>query len=182
MQQSWLRDADKLTFIICHPLGHDIGAHTVEAGIHDTPARMLGEVNMFISTVEDDDPERPRVMGELELMIAEKGQQRRGHGKAALLTFLAYIANQEEEIVGQFLESKGILSPHSPHFSFLSAKIGKHNHRIVALFERLGFRKLSEQPNYWGEYELRRDALTKEALASLLEPALHDYMERTYTA
>jgi hypothetical protein len=165
MQQSWRKDRDKLTFIICRPDAKLDQTSSVEAGIHDSRNSMIGDVNMFISVDEDGTGHQPFVIGELELMIAERAQQRKGSGRAALLSFLVYVLQHEAAIIRQYWNSRdGQRLP--PRFAYFSAKIGKDNGRSLALFHSLGFVKMSEEPNYWGEYELRHAALTHAALAN----------------
>lgn len=63
MQESWRRDADKLTFIICQPLPtSDLLSLTdqIEAEAYDTAEQMIGDVNLFLSvshTENDNDNE-----------------------------------------------------------------------------------------------------------------------------
>lgn len=82
----------------------------------DADARMLGDVNLFLSHNVDSEAESdaeadepgadpvagPSVVGELELMIAEPAARRNGYGRAALLAFLQYVGAHETEIVREF--------------------------------------------------------------------------------
>ncbi len=195
MQESWRRDADKLTFIICQPLpipGPHSLAGQIQAECHDTADRMIGDVNLFLSLSKTDDDDEvvssklrldcskssdlninPQnsnldvstsvsLTGEIELMIPRPTSRRRGHGRSALLTFLTYILTHESEIVAEFLHSRPDYSQQTPPITtFLrtgricpTAKISHTNHASLALFESLGFEKMSEQPNYFGEFEL----------------------------
>jgi hypothetical protein len=52
MQQSWRNDHDKLTFIACLPLSDD--AEKVVGGEYDSPDRMIGDVNLFLSRADED--------------------------------------------------------------------------------------------------------------------------------
>ena len=52
MQQSWRNDHDKLTFIACLPVPGD--DKEVLAGAHDSPDRMIGDVNLFLSGADED--------------------------------------------------------------------------------------------------------------------------------
>lgn len=128
---------------------------------------MIGDVNLFISLAEDSDGRHALAVGELELMIAERAQQRKGSGKAALLSFLMYVLHNEGAIINQYWHARNPQPPPT-RFAYFSAKIGKENSRSLALFDRLGFRSISEEPNYWGEYELRQAALTKETITNLM--------------
>jgi hypothetical protein len=180
MQQSWREDPDKLTFIICRA-GEILGQTTlVDAGTYDSPAAMIGDVNMFISMCGDSSDRLPLVIGELELMIAESAQQRKGSGRAALLSFLTYVLDHEAAILRQFWNYRDGQQPPSA-FAYFAAKIGKENSRSLALFTSLGFKKTSAEPNYWGEYELRHASLTKEAIETLMaENRIDKYTELEY--
>ncbi|PYH92354.1 N-acetyltransferase [Aspergillus ellipticus CBS 707.79] len=194
MQESWRQDPDKLTFIVCLPApGSEAGSPTQQ--IHDAddhPDRMVGDINLFlrIDDGEEGDAE-PQIIGEIELMIAEKTNQRRGFGKAALYSFLRFIVDRETEILDEFVSrddsasqmmaEKGLVAPWK--FSCLSVKIGQANERSLALFEGALFRKVTEEPSYFGEFELRRhrDALGREAVdESLRKAAVHGYSELSY--
>ena len=180
MQQSWRKDPDKLTFIICHP-GENLGQTTaIDAGMHDSPNVMLGDVNMFISVGEDSTGDQPSVIGELELMIAEKAQQRKGSGRAALLGFMMYVLQHELAIVRQFWIDRDGQPPPSG-FAYFAAKIGKENGRSLALFDSLGFKRTTEEPNYWGEYEMRHMALADGSIENLMaENGIRQYTELDY--
>jgi GNAT superfamily N-acetyltransferase len=177
MQRSWRQDADKLTFIICLPVLRSQSQHTAEgegqdrqgSGLllndgDDSPGQMLGDINLFLRVEDEDEdedgPSSPEIIGEIELMIAEKANQRKGYGRAALLAFLRYVLEHEEDIVGEFVQGTGagatLQGRTDWRFGALSVKIGKDNGRSLALFESVGFCKVSEEPSYFGEFELRR--------------------------
>jgi DNA polymerase delta subunit 2 len=140
MQQSWREDPDKLTFIICYP-AENLGQTTaVTAGTYDSANAMMGDVNMFISISEDSTRHEPLVIGELELMIAEKAHQRKGSGRAALLSFVIYVLHNEAAILRQFWNDRDGQSPPS-RFAYVAAKIGKENGRSSCLVRELGLQK-----------------------------------------
>ena len=173
MQQSWRQDADKLTFIVCAPIRRH--QRSMVDDHDDSPDNMLGDVNLFLR-VEDDNA----IVGEVELMIAEKRCRRVGYGRAALLALLKYIADRQGEIQAEFATTT--TTPPN-NLSRLSAKIGQTNVKSLALFESVGFTKLSGEPNYFGELELIRDHVGLEGVKDelLLERAgLGRYVEMPY--
>ncbi|PGH15661.1 hypothetical protein AJ79_02255 [Helicocarpus griseus UAMH5409] len=191
MQTSWRTDADKLTFIVCLPV-HDTLSQSPTSILTDpsidAPAAMLGDVNMFLRVDEEDEGEDGGngasdsiVVGEIELMIAEKAKQGRGFGRAALICFLKYISEHESEIVSGFVGSTLTTSStgsvagvgrstggKAQNLAYLSAKIGADNVRSLALFESVGFKTVSEGPNVFGEVELRRESLRGDEGRELL--------------
>ncbi|KAJ9606438.1 hypothetical protein H2200_009399 [Cladophialophora chaetospira] len=174
---------------------HSISIDNSEVYGKDEIDAMIGDVNLFVSDSADDEsdpddangpsPEEDTakyvvVIGELELMIAEPAHQGRGYGRAALLLFLDYIVRNERAILeefhrytthdaapqGQFKSAaEPSLTQFPLQFDHFSAKIGSANQRSLRLFEGLGFRKESETPSYFGEFELRLD---RERLMALV--------------
>lgn len=161
MQRSWRTDPDKLTFIICRP-DESTGTMSTRDGCLD-PDVMIGDVNLFIAFADTSDEtapisERRIVVGELELMIAEQSQQRKGYGKSALLAFLNYIVRHERDVLKEFRAAHPYTSnpaTETTGFDHFAVKVGASNHRSIALFESLGFRRTSDQPSYFGEYEFK---------------------------
>ena len=181
MQESWRQHPDKLTFIVCLPMADSNDArNTVKAGVLDADKDMIGDVNMFLTTGDDEEDGETRVIGELELMIATKAHQNQGQGRGALLAFLRYIAEHEYDIVDEVL-STGPHTCKSRRLSHVCAKIGEQNHRSIGLFESLGFVKTSTESSYFGEFELRRKSLSLEAIESLFEQyKIGNYSEMVY--
>lgn len=196
MQQSWRQDKDKLTFIACLPLpASDLSSTEASLSVlredDDAPERMIGDTNLFLRFDDDDDDVDEeedgetggkKVIGEIELMIAEKRNQGQGFGRAALLTFLWYIAAHEGQILDEFTQSTASDErSKGRRMKCLSVKIGKDNARSLALFESLGFEKRSPEPNYFGEFELRRYSLDGDAVAKMAGAyGLKDYRELSY--
>ncbi|KAJ0419316.1 GNAT domain-containing protein [Aspergillus carlsbadensis] len=192
MQRSWRDDADKLTFIVCLPLQREDDVTDKLANEADSPARMIGDINLFLRIDDGEEgTSAPQIIGEIELMIAEKKDQRRGFGKAALLAFLRYVVKREREILGEFVgrdegarrafgasSGDGEEKDDEVKFEALSVKIGQKNERSLALFEGVGFRKVGEEPNYFGEWELRRTGLDLREVGR--EPGADEYREAVY--
>jgi ribosomal protein S18 acetylase RimI-like enzyme len=120
-------------------------------------------------------------------MIARKDLQGKGLGTQVLCTFLWYIITHLTEIVGEFGRSakKG---EWQNKLKYLRVKIDAENAKSIKLFERVGFRKVSEEPNYFGELELRLGVTGKEykelmekvknAKIALYRPPAEDRLEQ----
>jgi RimJ/RimL family protein N-acetyltransferase len=143
MQKSWRNDGDKLTFIICRPKVD--GGKVVRGGVDDADGRMVGDVNLFLTEAEED-PEG--CIGELELMIAPLSARRKGYGRATILTFMSYFQRHLLYILQEFSPTK------RTRLLQLKVKIGSKNVSSIGLFESVGFVKVGEGPNYFGEVEL----------------------------
>ncbi|KAL2162706.1 hypothetical protein VTH06DRAFT_6542 [Thermothelomyces fergusii] len=157
-QESWRASHDKLTFIVCQPLGGAEGG-TVEAGGPDAAERMVGDVNLFLYPYEDEDggvaaepgavPEF--CVGEVDIMIADRRQRGRGLGRAVVQAFLYYVHRHLDGVVKEYAEDKDMPSP--PRLKLLKAKIKQDNKTSIALFERLGFEQ-EGGVDYFGEVKL----------------------------
>ncbi|CAI7570001.1 unnamed protein product [Penicillium manginii] len=192
MQQSWRQDADKLTFIICQQISSPEPASApVLTTESDSPQNMVGDINLFLRVDDGDEGDSPpQIVGEIELMIAEKSNQRRGFGKAALLVFMRYIIEHQSEVLEEFV-SRGVDDVESVRklreagplaFECFSVKIGQNNLRSLALFDGLGFDRLSPEPNFFGEFELRRTELGVQRVVGELGVAgVEGYGKAVYT-
>uniref|UniRef100_A0A2P2I4P7 N-acetyltransferase 9-like protein n=1 Tax=Hirondellea gigas TaxID=1518452 RepID=A0A2P2I4P7_9CRUS len=74
MQQSWMMDEDKCTFIVLDKAAYEETSNEVTA--------MIGDTNVFLA--------RDPGVGEIEIMIAEKEFRGHGKGKEAALMMLKY--------------------------------------------------------------------------------------------
>jgi RimJ/RimL family protein N-acetyltransferase len=175
MQRSWRGDGDKLTFIICLPLSNESSDFAGEreseqrkvvlAGRDDAPERMVGDINLFLFESDEDDDEYAAkkeggkvdggVVGEIELMIANSQHRRRGHGRAALLAFLEYILFRWRDIGEEYSASLGRTQGVASELKFLRVKIQETNVGSLKLFESVGFKRIGDGANYFGEVEMR---------------------------
>jgi RimJ/RimL family protein N-acetyltransferase len=189
MQKSWRDDSDKLTFIVCVPL-HKSGQHEPEttsksgfnadAGKCDVSERMLGDVNLFLTLADEDDE---ACVGEIELMIASAAQRRRGYGRATVLAFMHYIQLNLPEILYEYASGGGkneVIG--KMNLLQLRVKIGGKNESSIKLFESVGFIKVGEGENYFGEVELCLEGFLGEMRTkALLEKwNVEEYEELTY--
>jgi RimJ/RimL family protein N-acetyltransferase len=187
MQSSWRLDHDKLTFIICEPPPNSTTTFptSITPGVQDSPNRLIGDVNLFLSEDSDSDDDadveaaetgRMRgVVGELEIMIAEKDARGKSIAYTSLLTFLSYIIDNLASILVEYSDGQ---SPR-PGLKYLRVKIGQDNERSLRLFERLGFKQVGEGANYFGEVEMRMGVrevhvLVMQAGAEVKELRYHD--------
>lgn len=98
-------------------------------------------------------------------MIADKISQRKGHGKTSLRTFLDYILEHWSLIGREFSSSSASSSSDSstsfsaavvaPQLAYLRVKVHETNVGSFRLFESVGFQRVSETANYFGEIEMR---------------------------
>lgn len=164
MQRSWRTDNDKLTFIVCQSREPESATQTMQGGQDDRPERMIGDINLFLFEPEDDDDEDGEqapnstkqsnaLVGEIELMIARKDLHRQGYGRAAFLSFTAYILDTWAHIASECSSGSGSRTPRS--LQYLRVKINQSNERSIALFQSIGFVQTAAGPNYFGEVELR---------------------------
>jgi RimJ/RimL family protein N-acetyltransferase len=170
MQRSWRNDPDKLTFIACAP-------HTTNlqnCGEQELPEMLLGDVNLFLTT-----PENPGIIvGEIELMIAVKNLQGHGYGRATLLAFLKYVVQHEKDLIDEFSKDRMDVEGEEG-IQELVAKIGEGNIRSIGLFESVGFQKVGEEVNYFGEWELRLGEGWRDVVRAL---GFENYREVEYMA
>lgn len=168
MQRSWRTDHDKLTFIICQPLDRSFTHGEPETliplpGYHfDAPDRMIGDINLFLFADEEEDNSggdlsTTGVIGEIELMIPDPATQRQGYGRRSLITFMHYILIEWSSIAQEYSSGQDCKPKHThpPKLEYLRAKINDSNVRSIRLFESVGFKKIGETANYFGEVELR---------------------------
>ena len=150
MQRSWRYEKDKLTFIICEPVERQAGK--------DETKRMLGDVNLFVLGEDGGDDGRGLnvLVGEIELMIAKPEKRRKGYGRAALRAFLTYIYEHIDEIRTMYGSNHPL--------EYLRVKIDQDNKASISLFECLGFRRLEDPPNHFGEVQLRLHGITDAAV------------------
>ncbi|KAK6529079.1 hypothetical protein TWF694_004297 [Orbilia ellipsospora] len=183
MQKSWRQDADKLTFILSLP-SNKIKSPTegvrkectVVEGIDDVPENLVGDVNLFLYEDDEDDEVEGQesgqvgMVGEVELMIARTEYQGQGLGKLAVLIFILYVLRHQEEI----LEQDSTRFVKGNKFKHLRVKIGSDNERSLGLFQKLGFKKCTDEPNVFGEFELRFSVTPMENVQEGVERMARD--------
>lgn len=166
MQRSWRTDCDKLTFIACYaPEEGGKGEGRIVGEKDDAAERMVGDVNLFLSEEDEEDDDemneqhtagpnekRKSIIGELEIMLAHKTARGQGLAQEVLRAFMWYIITSLTSILEEYRAGS---DAGKCDLKYLRVKIDQHNVRSLALFQRLGFEKMGEEPNYFGEVELR---------------------------
>jgi len=180
MQRSWRTDKDKLTFISCQSHGSSsiVGDPSQQTRGEETNS-MIGDVNLFVRTNEEESGD-VSLVGEIELMIGDKSNTRRGLGRAALLVFLAFVIKHEEEILEEYFSApRDVTVLH--RFDYYRVKIGETNAKSISLFESLSFKKTENFSNFFGEYELRHSHLTAKDVDKMMEErGIEGYIEVPY--
>jgi RimJ/RimL family protein N-acetyltransferase len=95
--------------------------------------------------------------GEVDVMIADVKDRRKGIGRAAVEAFLFYIVRQSSNILREYAaqgRAREVSDAELPELKALMAKINVHNEGSIALFKSLGF-KQQGKANYFGELTLQ---------------------------
>ncbi|PWN92098.1 hypothetical protein FA10DRAFT_265901 [Acaromyces ingoldii] len=172
MQRSWHLDDDKLTFIVLSRdesvYVPDTEADADEVSQFLAKCKMAGDVNLFLSPSQDEDEDEetagagkpsavaksPAMDAELEVMIAEPSERRKGLAREALSLLIHYASTSPTPVpsVSSSPSAPSRALPLQPR-NFL-VKIGLDNAPSLALFKSLGMQevKVSE---IWREVEMR---------------------------
>lgn len=163
-QKSWREDSDKLTFISVdasswNQRNRQLGAAREEqnckqdviATIDDEDATMRGDVNMFF---QEDEANASHILGEVNIMVANPSARGKGFGKRVLLIFLWYVLSQRSLLTAEYCAA-GKSTEHT--LVAFVAKIDQENRVSISMFEAVGFQRISDTPNYFGEVELKFD-------------------------
>ena len=112
-------------------------------------------------------------------MIASTSHRRQGYGRATILTFLHYIHSHLSKILTEYKAKEGA---EKMSLLQLKVKIGSKNEKSIKLFENIGFVKVAEGPNYFGEFELVFEGfLGKERTRDMMEKyCIEGYREIEY--
>lgn len=126
---------------------------------------MIGDINLFLSEDEDSDSDQSPnqenstnpyhllpIIGEIEIMLAHTPSRGLGLASESLLTFLTYITLSLPSILEEYRQGS---DKSERYLRYLRVKIDKENVKSIRLFEKVGFSKISEEPNYFGEVEMR---------------------------
>ncbi len=108
MQESWRDDPKKCTFIV--HVTEVCNAPTAPFSVPKNLVSMVGDVNLFLSDIENDNDEDdngedngphsvdvnkfPQIQAEIDIMIAEQDYQKKGIGRAATCAMILYGAKR----------------------------------------------------------------------------------------
>ncbi|XP_050079117.1 alpha/beta-tubulin-N-acetyltransferase 9 [Anopheles maculipalpis] len=122
MQQSWRNDEDKCTFLILDRERFEQTKDEIEA--------LVGDTNIFLQSnteAEDTDPTDRRLLGEIEIMIAEPSARGKRYGWEATLLMLVF----------------GVERLHLRQYIAITKDT---NERAIRMFERMKFRETKRTP------------------------------------
>ncbi|KAL9942168.1 hypothetical protein ACHAQF_004451 [Verticillium nonalfalfae] len=182
-QASWRTADDKLTFIICRPVAAGAASTEITAGTADHEDAMVGDVNFFLYPHDDEDDdegkdegaaEPPDFVGEIDVMVAEKGDRGRGVGFGAVTALMEYVLRHVDGILREHGPRSGA---RVPRLRGLMAKIQAGNDKSIALFKRVGFTQKGGV-NYFGEMEMVLDRFEERMRSG--ELAWRAELEETY--
>ncbi|KAK7456305.1 hypothetical protein CaCOL14_004349 [Colletotrichum acutatum] len=194
-QQSWRTSHDKLTFIICQPLGSSsttASTEAVQAGEVDASERMIGDINFFIYPYDDDEDEEGQAgaaneglyVGEVDVMVASKEHRGKGIGHAAVTTLLTYVHRNQARIFEEYVRGEEgdqeTTTKRAAQLKGLMVKIKEGNAASIALFRRLGFVQKGEV-NYFGEIQMVLGDLNEFVTSSAGVKAADEYREVSYS-
>jgi RimJ/RimL family protein N-acetyltransferase len=157
MQMSWYQDPKKCTFIVhAAETNQEETTKICEFSIRQNLNRMVGDVNLFLSHIEDESEAGlssseglQGTQGEIDIMIAERDFQKKGLGRAATCAMLLF--GMKRLGVQRFF-----------------CKINDDNHASLTLFKSLGFL----QCNYaecFKQFELELKIPLSDSRLNLLE-------------
>ncbi|KAK2461168.1 hypothetical protein APHAL10511_006695 [Amanita phalloides] len=160
MQQKWLFDDDKLTFIILSKESSLCNGET----IHVSDPRigllpLVGDVNIFLHGTpmasptkepQDGQDEDNFFEAEVEIMIAEPAYRRRGLAQEALQLMLSYVTGTPNLFNASMIVSSPLRIP----ATCLVTRITESNDPSIKLFEKLGF-KVTKKVDVFKEVEMR---------------------------
>lgn len=157
---------------------------------------MIGDVNFFLYPFSDDNDEADHpdshsdFVGEVDVMVAEKGHRGQGVGFGAVTALMVYVYRNLDAILeehqkgadGSYGKGDGGHDQSPGRLRGLMVKIQQDNEKSIALFKRAGFRQKGEV-NYFGEIEMVLDDFVPLMSASNAETdglSWRPEVEKTY--
>lgn len=138
------------------------GIVSILAGEHETPDKMVGDVNFFLYPDEEAEKDsndrgvsRCHCVGEVDIMIASAQDRGKGVGRGVVASFLHYVWRHREEMLGEYCEGhdEERHRTRGAELTMLMAKIKEGNAGSIALFKSLGFEQ-EGGVNYFGEVKM----------------------------
>eukprot|EP01027_Heterolobosea_sp_BB2_P015362 GEZU01021986.1.p1 GENE.GEZU01021986.1~~GEZU01021986.1.p1 ORF type:complete len:190 (+),score=60.39 GEZU01021986.1:203-772(+) len=163
MQQAWLNDDNKCTFILLDAaLRSD--SNKTPVSLASITEGMCGDVNIFL-TPDYDSEDSDSVLAEMEVMIAEENSRRKGIGTEAVLLMMSYAVKYLN--IQRFVAK--ILAHNTSSIDMFTNKLGYKQTKYSEVFEEYTFEyNLADEEDKEGSAKRKEQLLERTAYAQVL--------------